>query len=152
MTGKKRSRALTSCETVEIWVAIQNSTFPYPHVAGLSCTQSNFVTARSRFLPPGYWNGSQCFIGRSSRAVVFTYSMNHVLFIHAVLTAQHWRACEKIKASGLVVRVPGYSFRGPGLDSRHYQIFWVVVGLENGPLSVVSTTEELLDRKVAAPV
>jgi hypothetical protein len=26
-----------------------------------------------------------------------------------------------------------------------------VVGLERGPLSLVSTTEELLDRKVAAP-
>jgi hypothetical protein len=28
----------------------------------------------------------------------------------------------------------------------------IVVGLEQGPLSLVSTTEELLDRKVAAPV
>jgi hypothetical protein len=27
-----------------------------------------------------------------------------------------------------------------------------VVGLERGPLSLVSTTEELLDRKVPAPV
>jgi hypothetical protein len=27
-----------------------------------------------------------------------------------------------------------------------------VVGLKQGPLSLVSTTEELLDRKVAAPV
>jgi hypothetical protein len=27
-----------------------------------------------------------------------------------------------------------------------------VVGLERGPLSLVSTTEELLDRKVADPV
>jgi hypothetical protein len=27
-----------------------------------------------------------------------------------------------------------------------------VVGLERGPLSLVTTTEELLDRKVAAPV
>jgi hypothetical protein len=27
-----------------------------------------------------------------------------------------------------------------------------VVGMERGPLSLVSTTEELLDRKVAAPV
>jgi hypothetical protein len=27
-----------------------------------------------------------------------------------------------------------------------------IVGLERGPLSLVSTTEELLDRKVAAPV
>jgi hypothetical protein len=31
-------------------------------------------------------------------------------------------------------------------DSRRYQIFWVV-GLERGPLSLVSTTEELLGRK-----
>jgi hypothetical protein len=28
----------------------------------------------------------------------------------------------------------------------------VIVGLERGPLSLVSTTEELLDRNVAAPV
>jgi hypothetical protein len=34
-----------------------------------------------------------------------------------------------------------------GFDSLHYQIFWEVVGLERGPLSVVSTTEELLGRK-----
>jgi hypothetical protein len=34
-----------------------------------------------------------------------------------------------------------------GFDSRRYHIFWVVVGLERGPLSLVSTTEELLGRK-----
>jgi hypothetical protein len=34
-----------------------------------------------------------------------------------------------------------------GLDSRHYQIFWEVVGLEQGPLSFVITTEELLGKK-----
>jgi hypothetical protein len=37
--------------------------------------------------------------------------------------------------------------RGPGFDSRYYQIFWEVVGLERGPLSLVSTTEELLGSK-----
>jgi hypothetical protein len=47
---------------------------------------------------------------------------------------------------GLVVRVPGYRSRGPGIDSRRYQIFWEVVGLERGPLGLVSTTEELLGR------
>jgi hypothetical protein len=36
---------------------------------------------------------------------------------------------------GLVVRVPGCWPRGPGFDYRRYQIFWVVVGLERGPLS-----------------
>jgi hypothetical protein len=34
-----------------------------------------------------------------------------------------------------------------GFDSRRYQIFWEVVGLERSPLSLVSTTEKLLGRK-----
>jgi hypothetical protein len=48
---------------------------------------------------------------------------------------------------GLVVRVPGYRSRGPGFDSRRYQIFWEVVGLERGPLSLVRIIEELLEWK-----
>jgi hypothetical protein len=32
-------------------------------------------------------------------------------------------------------------------DSWSYQTFWVVVDLERGPLSLVSTIEELLERK-----
>jgi hypothetical protein len=31
----------------------------------------------------------------------------------------------------------------PGFDSQRYQIVWEVVGLERGPLSLVSTTEEI---------
>jgi hypothetical protein len=50
---------------------------------------------------------------------------------------------------GLVVRVLGYRSGGlgsiPGTTKK-------VVGLERGPLSLLSTTEELLERKVAAPV
>jgi hypothetical protein len=53
---------------------------------------------------------------------------------------------------GLVVRVLDHRCRGPGFDSRHYKRGKKVVGLERGPLSLVSTTEELLDRKVAASV
>jgi hypothetical protein len=52
---------------------------------------------------------------------------------------------------GLVVRVLDYRSRGPGFDSRALPEK-KVVGLERGPLSLVSTTEELLDRKVAAPI
>ena len=33
---------------------------------------------------------------------------------------------------GLVVRVSGYRYRGPGFDPRRYQIFWVAVGVWNG--------------------
>jgi hypothetical protein len=51
---------------------------------------------------------------------------------------------------GLVVRVSGY--RCPGFDSRRYQIFWEVVSLERGSLSLVTIIEELLERTVAAPV
>jgi hypothetical protein len=50
---------------------------------------------------------------------------------------------------GLVVRVLGYRSGGP--DSIPGTIK-KIVSLERGPLSLVSTTEELLDRKVAVPV
>ena len=46
-------------------------------------------------------------------------------------------SCTNDRLCGLVVRVSGYWYRGPGFDPRHYQIFWVVVGLERGPLSLV---------------
>jgi hypothetical protein len=53
---------------------------------------------------------------------------------------------------GLVVRVPRHISRDPGFDSRGYQIFWEVVVLERGSLSLVRITEELyLNGKVAAP-
>jgi hypothetical protein len=44
---------------------------------------------------------------------------------------------------GLVARVPGYRSGDPGFDSRHYKKKRVL-GLERGPLSLVSVTEELL--------
>jgi hypothetical protein len=51
---------------------------------------------------------------------------------------------------GLVVTVLGYRSGGPG--SIPGTTRKKIVVLERGPLSLVSTTEELLDRKVAAPV
>jgi hypothetical protein len=58
---------------------------------------------------------------------------------------------------GLVVRVLGYRSGGPGsipgttrFSERKKKKKAMV--LERGPLGLVSTTEELLDRKVAAPV
>jgi hypothetical protein len=58
---------------------------------------------------------------------------------------------------GLVVRVLGYRSGGPGSIPGTTRFSEKkngkpAVGLERGPLSLVSTTEELLDRKVADPV
>jgi hypothetical protein len=55
--------------------------------------------------------------------------------------------CSKYRLCGPAVRLPDYKSRDPGLDSRRYRIFWEVVGLERGPLSLVSTKEELIVRK-----
>jgi hypothetical protein len=52
---------------------------------------------------------------------------------------------------GLVVKFLTTGAGVPGSIPGHYQEK-KVVGLERGPLSLVSTTEELLGRKVAVPV
>jgi hypothetical protein len=46
----------------------------------------------------------------------------------------------------LVVRVPAYRSGGPGFDSRLYKIFREIVGLERGPLNLLSAIEVLLGR------
>jgi hypothetical protein len=72
-------------------------------------------------------------------SLVFMFSFN---FHNRILCG---RLC------GLVVRVLDYRSGGPGSipgTTRKKN----VVGLERSPLCLVSTTEELLDRKVAAPV
>jgi hypothetical protein len=76
---------------------------------------------------------------------------NNRLILGSMLRLIH-RLC------GLVVRVLGYRSGGPGSIpgttrfSGKKKKKETVVGLERGPFSLVSTTEELLDRKVAAPV
>jgi hypothetical protein len=59
--------------------------------------------------------------------------------------------CSEYYLCGPVVTVLGYRSGGPGSipgSTREKK----VVGLEWGPFNLVSTNEELLDRKVAAPV
>jgi hypothetical protein len=56
------------------------------------------------------------------------------------------------RLSCLVGRVPGCRPRGPGFGSRRYEIFCIAVALEWGPLSLLRINEELLERKIAAPV
>jgi hypothetical protein len=58
----------------------------------------------------------------------------------------HWITDEISKMTELLATVLEARVRFPALPEKK------VVGLERGPLSLVSTTEELLDRKVATPV
>jgi hypothetical protein len=67
-----------------------------------------------------------------------------ISLFHDTETVEADRLC------GLVVRVLGYRSGGP--SSIPGTTRKKVVGLELGPLSLVSTTEELLDRNLAAPV
>jgi hypothetical protein len=79
--------------------------------------------------------------------IVHTHTRRHII---AKRTSLSPSVCHLVlfRANiGLVVRVPGYRSWGPGLDSRRYQIFWEVVGLERGPLSLVRILEELLEWK-----
>jgi hypothetical protein len=48
---------------------------------------------------------------------------------------------------GLVVKSSWLQIQRSGFDSRSYQIFWKVVDLERGPLSLVSAIQEPLGRK-----
>jgi hypothetical protein len=47
----------------------------------------------------------------------------------------------------MVVRLSALPAGHPLQQFQRYQIFWEVVGLDRGPLSLVSTIEELLERK-----
>jgi hypothetical protein len=64
------------------------------------------------------------------------------------VSCEVWTEFKKVDCFyGLVVRVPGYRSRGLGSIPGATRFFWEVVGLEQGPLRLVSITEELLERK-----
>jgi hypothetical protein len=75
----------------------------------------------------------------ASRLPLFSFCDTLICFLNTWL---HFST----RLCGLVVRVPGYRSRGAGFDFRRYQVFWEVMGLEQGSLSLMSTIVELLGR------
>jgi hypothetical protein len=73
-----------------------------------------------------------------------TFSMFAVLFVWVIYlllsTVCGPPLCSSGQSSWLQIQRSGF-------DSRRYQIFWEVVGLERGPLSLMNTIEELLEGK-----
>jgi hypothetical protein len=81
------------------------------------------------------------------RAYIVTFTKSHDLNMRQLTAIQnpYFTFFSSDRLCGLVVRVSGYRSRGPKFDSRLYQVFCEVVGLERGPLSLVNITEELLE-------
>jgi hypothetical protein len=83
------------------------------------------------------------FCGQSSRNEMLTF---HVHLSRGASKSHLARDFTNSTTSVLVTpHVIGTKMRS-GFDSRRYRIFREVVGLERGSLSLVSTTEELLER------
>jgi hypothetical protein len=80
---------------------------------------------------------------------VLASTSHNSAYLHGLLQGQIYRFLVLSNKEKTNVSTTEGQIRRPGFDSRHYQIK-KIVGLERGPLSLVSTTEELLDRKVAA--
>jgi hypothetical protein len=111
-------------------------------------SSSFIVLARTAFrhICPGYhWPRSSSFIvlARTAHKTSFPTISSVVACISVGVDMCLDRLC------GLVVRVSDYRSRGPGFDSRPYQTFWEIGGLEWewGPLSLMRTIEELLEWK-----
>jgi hypothetical protein len=78
--------------------------------------------------------------GSHSRKFVFSFTLPWIpqfIFMEAYMGPPLWSSSQ---SSWLQIQ-------RSGVDSRSYQIFWEVVGLERGPLSLMSTTEELPGRE-----
>jgi hypothetical protein len=101
--------------------------------------RNNYMTSGNRML---------CLMGATS------LNSTHKIQIFDIALLHEDRLC------GLVVRVLGYRSGGSGSipgatrfsERKKKEKGKQVVGLERGQLSLVSTTEVLLDRNVAAPV
>jgi hypothetical protein len=85
--------------------------------------------------PPSFHRDQQ-----TNFVAVNSLTSTHLIFQH--VTGHDWPPlCLSGQSSWLQIQRSGFDF-------RRYQIFWEVVGLERGPLSLVSTTEELTELHV----
>jgi hypothetical protein len=87
-------------------------------------------------------------------SILFSFALPPLHFVSFILsqrTASVHKMWYAVEFSWLPLCPNGQSYwlqiQGSGFDSRRYQIFWEVMGLQRGPLSLLSTIEELLERK-----
>jgi hypothetical protein len=113
-----------------------------------SATEAHLISKMFRYL--GFvlkWRSRHCEVVHvvSCQRAAEETKLTVAWFDRMVLQATHTLFVTLIIV--IVVRVPSWlQIQRSGFHSRRYQIFWEVA-LEGGPLSLVSTTEELLGRK-----
>jgi hypothetical protein len=79
-----------------------------------------------------------------NKAVKYTRTSLNVWFTWIFLSWSHCPCYYSLWSSG---QSSWLQIQRSGFDSRRYQISWEVLGMERGPLSLVSTTDELHGRK-----
>jgi hypothetical protein len=82
-----------------------------------------------------YWDGQ--WLPRRANPNFYIILLNLLHFTDLTTRPPLWSSGQ---SSWLQIQRSGFNF-------RRYQIFWEIVGLERGPLSLVSTTEKLTGRK-----
>jgi hypothetical protein len=93
-----------------------------------------------RYPSPPLWSSGQSSWLQSRDVLCFLWDMNWIY----ICCVEESRPPLWSSGQGSWLQIQRYGF-----VSRRYQIFWGVVGLERGLLSLVSTIEELLERKIS---
>jgi hypothetical protein len=79
--------------------------------------------------------------------LIFVYVIHPTVFW--INMCSYYTCRPPLWPNSLVVGALDYWSRGSGFDSWCYQIFWEVVGLERGPLSLVRIIEEQFGRNIS---
>jgi len=109
------ARAATTAHSFSYWVAI-TYVFYFKYYVKKCTILSSFLASRACYTTANHmWLQLLCV----ARTPPFTLHTNdkcvYTLFLDGL--------CNGDRLCGLVVRVSGYRYRGPGFDSRRYQIF-----------------------------
>jgi hypothetical protein len=102
-----------------------------------TATLPNLFLSLSLCRPPLWFSRQSCWL-QNWDVLFFLWGTNWIYICYVKESKPPlWSSCQ---SSWLQIQRSDF-------DSRRYQMFWEVVGLERGPLSLVNTIEEPLGRK-----
>jgi hypothetical protein len=133
----RKDRCIWSCLGYALYIRLCNWG---PWEWALSCSSSHTKRDRLRALGPTLWSSGQSSWLQNGDVLWFLWGTNWIYICYV-------EECRPpLWSSG---QSSWLHIQRSGFDSRRYQIFWEVVSLRRGPLSLVSTIEELLGRNIS---